>query len=279
MSREPDINGKELEQRLVDGKWIGEALAESARAESLRTGHSFWYCIVQLRYLNQEELMRFFAGEGGVPYVKISDYAVQGEILKALEPGFCIDNTIFPLFAVGGILYIAAANPFDASLVDAAGRMSGMNVELLMASAASIRAAQDEYWNLDERMLGAHEFLTASRNRLRGVGFYRKTERVPVRIPIVLISDQDAFVVSGNCRLDAFTTDLSRDGSSAGVETVLYLPPKLPLRVEFKTVRETVGCAASVSNCRMEQGQRYLVGIELVFRSGGEKAKIVALLS
>lgn len=275
MSREPRIYDTTLEEKLVDGKVIGESLLASAREESLRTGHSVWYCLVQLRYLTQEQLMMFFARESGVAYVRISDYAVQEEALTALEPAFCVSNALFPLFKVAGTLYIAASNPRDASLADACGRMSGMNVELLMASAASIHAAQDAYWNLDERMLEAHVLVADSPNRLRGVSFYRKAERIPARIPVSVIIAQDTFVLSGQCRFDAVTTDFSRDGSSVGLETMLYLPPQLALRVEFKVQKETVGCGAKVVNCRMEQGARYLMGLELVFQSEADKAKIV----
>lgn len=277
-SREPRIYDTILEEKLVDGKVIGEALLESAREEALRTGHSIWYCLVQLRYLTQEQLMMFFARESGVAYVRISDYAVQEEVLNVFEPAFCINNVLFPLFKVGGTLYIAASNPLDASVVDACGRASGMNVELLMASAASIRAAQDAYWNLDERMLEAHVFVADSHSRLRGVSFYRKAERIPARMAVSVIIAQDAFVLSGQCRFDAVTTDFSKDGSSVGLQTTVYLPPQLALRVEFKVQQETVGCRANVVNCRMEQGSHYLVGLELVFQSDADKAKIVDIL-
>lgn len=265
----------DLEMRLLEGRWVSEARLEEARQESRQSGHSLWYSLVELRYMSQEEVMMFLACESGVPYVRISDYVVQEELLSLLGQRFCVDNILFPLFRIGGTLFIASSNPFDAAVADAAGRMSGLNCEFLMASVSSIRDIQESYWDLNERMFDAQKFMGKPHRQLRGVGFYRHSERVPVKLPVSVLIDDASFVLSRPSCCIATTTDISKDGNAAGIETSMFLPPKLLLRMEIDLPGGMVNVGAQILNCRMEKGGRYLAGTALSFGSPADKAKLM----
>ena len=270
-------NEKELEGRLVEGHWLSGQLLDAALEESERTGHSVWFCLVKLRYLTQEELMKFFACESGVPYVRVQDYTLKAELMDLLDHEFCIQNMLLPLFRVGDRLFVACTNPFDASLVDAVSRMSGMNVEFLISAPEAIRAAQDSWWSLEERMFRAEEFITRSRRRLYGVSLCRKAERRALKISLRLAVKGEEVTFSSPS-LEGITTDISGDGSAAGIEGDQYLPPGLTVMVGFKTPGGTVEAEAEVVNCRMERNGRYLSGIMLKGLSEEQKKKIITTL-
>lgn len=269
---------KTLEARLVEGRWLSADRLDAARQDSLQSGHSVWYSLVKLRYLSQEDLMIFLACESGIPYVRIEDYAVQEEVLSLLAPEFCVANSLFPLFKVKETLFVASSNPFDAAAADAVSRMSGMGAEFLISTVSSIRSAQEAYWNLEERMFEAHRF-AGRRLALQGVGYRRKSERLCVRLPVVITVEEASFVLSGLCCVNGTTTDISQDAAAAGVETGVYLAPGLPLSIEFKTEKAPVIAKAQVCNCRMEKGCRYLAGIALNFIKPGDRERLLELVT
>ncbi|MGE5307488.1 MAG: PilZ domain-containing protein [Deltaproteobacteria bacterium] len=273
-----DGRGKNgLEQRLVEGKWLSGPLLETALEEAERSGHSVWFCLIKLRFLTQEELMKFFACESGVPFVRVQDYAQNAELMDLLDHEFCVQNILLPLFRVGKTLFVACSNPFDAGIADAVSRMSGMNAELLIASPDAIRAVQDSWWNLDEKMFRAEEFITRSHKRLYGVSLCRKAERIALKIPLHLTVKGEE-VAFNSPALEGASTDISGDVSAAGIESSHYLPPGLVVQVGFKTPGGTVEAEAEVVNCRMERNGRYLSGIVLKGLSEEQKKKILMTL-
>jgi hypothetical protein len=264
-----------LEERLVEGRWLSEERLASAQEEAMRAGESLWVELVKLRFLSQEDIMMFFSCESGVPFVRISDYSLRDELLDVLDHAFCIQHLLLPLFKVGETLYIASCNPFDASVVDAAARMSGLNVEFLLATADSIRAAQDSRWRIDASMFAAEEFVSHTRKKLHGMTLCRKVERLPLKLDVrVLIPGEDIAFNNVAC-LNAVTTDITGDASAIGLEAALYLPPQLAVTIEFKLPTGPVSCEAQVLNCRMEKGCRYFAGIALTGVTDEAKTRIL----
>jgi hypothetical protein len=267
-----------LEERLVEGRWLGEELLSSAKEESLRIGESLWMTLVRLHYLSQEDIMLFFSCESGIPYVRVADYTVRPEILDILDHSFCVQHLLFPLFRVGGTLYVASTNPFDASIVDAVAHMSGMNAEFLLATAESIRTAQDSYWYLEEGMFAAEEFVAGPERRLHGVSLCRKSERLPFKVPVTLSPKGDDLGLNIAGTVEGVTRDITKDAQALGIESPVYLPPGLPIYIAFKLPERTLSCEADVVNCRVEKGRKYLAGIALTAISPGDKDEMAKLI-
>ncbi len=115
----------DLENKLVEDKWITNEQFYLARQESYRTGKSIWAILVKLGYLSEEDISLFFSQESNIPFIKISDYQIKQETLDLIDENFCIQNLIIPLFKVKDVLFVACSNPLNTSLMEALAKMTG----------------------------------------------------------------------------------------------------------------------------------------------------------
>lgn len=269
---------KSLEGRLIEDHWISRERCAIAREEAERTGHSLWFSLVKLRYLSEEEIIRFFACESGIPFVRIADYAVATEILEILDRDFCIQHVLFPLFTTNNTLFVASNNPFDAAVADAVARMSRMNVEFLFSDSGAIRAAQESYWHREEALFLAEDSILNSRKKLYGFSLYRKSERLPLMLPVIISIRSGSVMFSAISCLKAVTTDITRDGRAVGIDSAFYLPPQLPIYIEFVFNDGTMRAEAEVVYCRMRKEKRYVSGVELRGLTSADKAQLIQAL-
>ena len=59
---------EELEQKLIQDKWVTTEQLALAAQESKRIGKSIWVTLVRLGILSEEDIAIFFAQESGIPY-------------------------------------------------------------------------------------------------------------------------------------------------------------------------------------------------------------------
>ena len=268
----------ELENRLVEGGWVNAAQLERAREEASASATLLWFSLIKLGYLSETDIMRFFSCESGIPYVTVSDYRPDEQLLRLLGADFCVQNLIFPLFSVGKSLYVACSNPFNSSVLDSLSRMSGMEVEPLIASAASIRAAQDSFWRLDEKIFEAQEYVTRNKRRLSGVSLFRGSERLPLDIPLTIWAQSESFRLSASGSIVAATRDITADGSAVCCTAGVFLPPQLPCNLLFNLGSGDMQVQGMVANCRIEKAGDYYIGIQFNNINDREKKSLLGLV-
>ena len=121
------------------------------------------------------------AEEVGLPFVRLSDFTVDAEVLKVVPEELCRRHRIFPLFQIGDTLTVATADPSDIMALDQAKRASGLEVDAAVATEAEIVQALDHYFGtrgsiaelikgIDFRGLGLDDERVASPERLAKVG-------------------------------------------------------------------------------------------------------------
>lgn len=258
---------KVLETKIVQDGWITIQQLNTAKEEAARARRTVWAAIVKLGYLSLDDLTIFFAQESNTPYVRIADYKISPAVLSLIDENFCRQNLVMPLFKIKDTLFVACANPLDATLVNNLANLCGCPIEPLFASAYSIIKALDSLYGLEDKVFESGNFIL-KQEPLEGLPFFRESERLPLNIPVSIKIEDASFALPFSSPIDGCSRDISRNGTAVGLEIFLFLPAGLKLSLDFKpgatlfTCGQTIKVKGEIVYCRMEKGQHYFLGIK-----------------
>jgi hypothetical protein len=259
---------EELEQRLIQDKWVTTEQLALAAQESKRIGKSIWVTLVRLGILSEEDIAIFFAQESGIPYARISDYQISEEVIHLVDEDFCRENLILPLFKIKNVLFIACANPLDTVTIDNLMAKTGYDIEPLIAHPRSIIQAHDSYYGLQDRFFDMQNFIIKQKPT-RSLPFYRTSKRIPLNLPVWISVEDEELALSYSSPIEGITKDISSGGTAIGLHVFLYIPKGTIVSVEFRTGKESshtsvIKAKAEIVYCRMEKGLRYFLGVKFV---------------
>jgi Type II secretion system (T2SS), protein E, N-terminal domain len=273
-----------IEERLREEKWLELWQLDGARLDAQASGRSLWASLVRMGYLSEEDIAAFLAQECGIPYVRVSDYAIDQSVLRLLEENFCIQNRIVPLFKIGNTLFIACSNPLDTALLDTAGKMTGLAIEPLVSGAHSILSALDLYWKMEEKNFELSRFVTKP-NAVQGFVQWRQAERLNLAIPFELkVLDEQVNLLSRRS-LAGNTFNISADGLTLGASTSVFLPKGLIVLLSFRIIRSGSGIdklieiRGEIIRSGMAKAKEYLLAVKLLNVSELAKKDLLSLVS
>ena len=256
-----------IEQSLISDKWVSQKQLEAAKQEAEKIKKPLPAALVKLGFLSLEDLAIFFAQEGNIPYVKISDYILTPEIMRLIDETFCREHLVVPLFKIKDILYIACANPLDSSLLDTLSYLSKTTLELLLASSVSIHKALNSFYGPQDKVFELEE-LIIKQDSLKGLSFWRESPRIHISLPVSLTIEGNEVTLPYSAAINGTTRDISDNGTSIGLEVFLYLPKGLCIWLEFHpecsltAIGRSIRAKGEIVYCRMEKGQHYFLGIK-----------------
>ncbi len=102
--------------------------------------------LVKLGYIDDEELVEFLSQRYGVPAINLAEVEIDDSIIKIIPPDVSRKYTILPVSKAGAKLTIAMVDPTNVFAMDDIKFMTGYNVEPVVASDTSLRAAIDQYY-------------------------------------------------------------------------------------------------------------------------------------
>ncbi len=171
---------RSLGERLVaEGYLTAEQLRAAAQEEG--QGRAPLHKVLVARGLVPADVVAtHLAEEVGLPFVRLSDFSVDAEVLKVVPEELCRRHRIFPLFRIGDTLTVATAEPSDIVALDQAKRASGLEVDAAVATEAEILQALDHHYGtqgsiaeiikgIDFRGLGLDDERGVSPERLANV--------------------------------------------------------------------------------------------------------------
>ncbi len=257
-----------LEEKLITEKWVEPGQLNKAKTAAGNSGQSLWISLVKSGILSEDEIALFLAQESGIPYVKISDYAIGQEVLRLVEENFALQNKIIPLFKIGNTLFVACGNPLDSGLLDTVAKMTGCIVEPLAAEAHAISGALDIYWRLGEKNFELADFIV-KKNSFRGFVHSRGAERIFLNASFELKVLNNAVSLFSRRVITGNSLDISSDAKAIGVLASVFLPPGLEVLINLKTgqppfLREkTIELKGRIVRSAMVKPRQYLLGIIL----------------
>jgi general secretion pathway protein E len=142
-----DARGPASLQRLLTAAGLVSE-AELARAEARRrdTGERLPDALLRLGLSSPEEIARALARHLGVPYVDRDDFPPSPPFLQRLLPQYMRQYRFCPLAVENGALRVAVADPLDPTVPDELRAALGLDVQLAVATEASILEAIERYF-------------------------------------------------------------------------------------------------------------------------------------
>jgi hypothetical protein len=271
----------DLDAKLVQDKWVETMDLVAAKQEAARYGKSLWTAFVKLGYLSEEDIALFFSTLSNIPYVKVSDYEIDPEVLALADEGFYRENLVLPVFKIRNILFVACANPLDTGLIDNLNQISNCDIEPLLTSANAVTAALNYYYGPPQKDFEIEKFMI-KQSTLKGLAFWRESERLRLEMPLRIKIEDHALVLHHTPVIECHTTNISRNGSAVGAQVFLFLPKGIYVSMEFKlegggAEPRIIKAKGEIVHSHMEKGQRYFLGIKFISVDKNEVQELINL--
>lgn len=82
----------------------------------------------------------------GVPFVDLTSFKIDSEVLQMFPEQFLRNNKLIPLFRSGNTVAVAMKDPGDIQLIDEVRRMTGMEVEPMVCRELDFFGALNQYY-------------------------------------------------------------------------------------------------------------------------------------
>lgn len=97
--------------------------------------------LVREQIITPEQYAQALAAQFGLPYADLQDWMVSQQLFECLPATQAYQLGVAPYYLKGTTLGVVCSDPYDLSLQERLERMTGLQVDLLLASAAAIQAA------------------------------------------------------------------------------------------------------------------------------------------
>ena len=144
MAQNPEI----IELLLKDGLITQEAL-DKAREETKRTGLKIERALEKLGFITEEDIVKARANSLGLPYMDLSDYLIDAELVKLIPENIAKKYKVVPLFKIANALNVGMVNSQDILALDQVRKASNMEtIEPILVSEKSIQRILDSFYGL-----------------------------------------------------------------------------------------------------------------------------------
>lgn len=151
---------RELVDLLLKEGLITEDMLKKAREETKRTGFTIEKALENLGFITLEDIVRVRAAALGLPYMDLTDYIVDTELIKLIPEAFAKKYNVVPLFKISNSLSVGMVDPQDVMAIDQIRRITKMEmVEPVLVSGKGIQRVLDICYGLAGSVGGGGEFI------------------------------------------------------------------------------------------------------------------------
>ncbi len=126
---------REIIDLLLSKGLITEEQLQQARLESRRTGLNIQRALEKLGAITEEDVVRARAEALGLPYMDLSDYAIDTDLVRLIPEEVVKKYRLAPLFRIGESLTVGMVEPQDIEAIDHLRRLTGIElIEPVMVS-------------------------------------------------------------------------------------------------------------------------------------------------
>jgi type IV pilus assembly protein PilB len=129
-----------LGEKLVNVKQLEEA--ERVRA----SGENVTHTLAKLGYLEESQLINFLSRQYGVPSINLDEMEISDDVIKLVTKDVAQRHKLVPIARQGATLIVAMSDPGNIYAMDDIKFLTGLNVEVVVASETSIIAALERYY-------------------------------------------------------------------------------------------------------------------------------------
>jgi len=140
---------REVIDLLLKEGFITQDMIEKAREETKRTGLRMDAALEKLGFITEEDTVKICASDLGFPYVNLSDYGIDVELLKLIPEELVRKYSAAPLFKIGNTLTVGMVDAQDVKALDHIRKVSNMDmVEPVLVSEKGIQRILDLYYGV-----------------------------------------------------------------------------------------------------------------------------------
>ena len=146
-----------VRENLITSQQLREAL-EYQRTNGGRLGSN----LIKLGIISDDVITAVLSRQYGVPSINLELFQIEEETIKLISHEVALKYTVLPISKVGSTLTLAMADPTNVFAMDDIKFMTGLNVEPVIASEASLQIAITKYYSaskaIDVVMNGSDDF-------------------------------------------------------------------------------------------------------------------------
>lgn len=136
-----------VRENLISSQQLREAL-EYQRASGGRLGSN----LVNLGIISDDVITAVLSRQYGVPSINLELFQIEEETIRLISQEVALKYSVLPISKVGATLTLAMADPTNVFAMDDIKFMTGLNVEPVIASEASLVAAIGKYYKADNQL-------------------------------------------------------------------------------------------------------------------------------
>ncbi len=140
------ITKKRLGDILVEEGKISEEQLKKALSEQRKIGEKLGKVLIRLGYIKEDDIIEALSRQLKIPFIDLSKVEIEKEILRILDEDFCRRHHLIPVKKEGSILYVAMTDPLDIFAIDEIVRMTGLEVDPMLAKEEDITKALDKHY-------------------------------------------------------------------------------------------------------------------------------------
>jgi type IV pilus assembly protein PilB len=132
---------------LVKKGILDESQVSQAMKDCQRTGMPVEKCLEKLGFISEIEIAQVLADSLGVPFIDLTDYLIDSEVIKLVPENIARKYKIVPLFKIGETLTVAMINSQDIMAIDDVRLKSGCAViEPVISTKSMIDKVIEQYY-------------------------------------------------------------------------------------------------------------------------------------
>ncbi|MFH1728158.1 MAG: type IV-A pilus assembly ATPase PilB [Pseudomonadota bacterium] len=106
--------------------------------------------IVTLGFMSDQALKDFLSKQYGIPAIDLEEFELEPSIVKLVPQDIAEKHVIIPVNKAGSSLIVAVSDPSNIMAIDDVKFVTGYNIEVVVATEASIKQALSEIYEKDE---------------------------------------------------------------------------------------------------------------------------------
>ncbi len=123
---------------LEEGKITKNQLEEAIKIQE-ETKERLGEIFIKLRYVTEEDIVFCIASQYGLPYLEISRYKVNTDLLSQFTYEETYENFFFPLDLYGKILVVAISGPIDEKYYTQIEEKMGVNIFFIATTGGELK--------------------------------------------------------------------------------------------------------------------------------------------
>ncbi len=143
------IEKKLLGQSLVADGHVTQDQLNSALAEQKRTSDTLGYTLINLNYLNEQQLLDFLVTKLNFSYANLRNYVIDPKVVKLIPENIARKYHCIAILRVKGALTVAMLDPLDSFLLDNLEYTTACKIKPLVSTRSEIQTSLDEFYRED----------------------------------------------------------------------------------------------------------------------------------